>query len=151
MNPAAAKHQLDKLREWRKPYAKSLSLGPAIEKVASEARQADRGLSRVLEAWEAVAPEELATCCRPISLRAGMLEIACDSSAATYEVNRWLQSDGVAALAREGVPVLRVRLMGTSLQAQRSAGVQPKRPGGGKTNSNGKRDGVKGGGRPPRS
>lgn len=147
MNPAAAKHQLDKLREWRKPYAKSLSLGPAIEKVASQAKQADRGLSRVLEAWRQAVPPELWVCCRPIGLKAGTLEIACDSSAATYEVNRWLQSEGVAALAREGVPVLRVRLMGTSLQPGRSPGVQPKRPGGGKT----KRDGMKGDGRSTRS
>jgi len=139
VNPGAAKHQLDKLREWRRPYARDLSLGASIEKVASAARQADRGLSRVLEAWRAAAPAELAGCCRPIALKAGTLEIACDSSAATYEVNRWLQSEGVSALAREGVPVLRVRLVGTSLQPT----MQPRSPASGKT--------PKGGVRRPRS
>ncbi|MBL8886226.1 MAG: DUF721 domain-containing protein [Phycisphaerales bacterium] len=121
MNPGAAKHQLEKLREWRKPYARNLSLGEAIEKVASAARQADRGLSKVLEAWKASVPMELSGCCRPVALRAGTLEIACDSSAATYEVNRWLQGEGVAALAREGVPVLRVRLVGGSLGPKATA------------------------------
>jgi len=133
VNPGAAKLQLDKLREWRKPYARSLSLGKEIEQVASAARQADRGLSKVLEAWKAVAPAELAGCCRPVSLRTGTLEIACDSSAATYEVNRWLQSEGVAAFAREGVPVLRVRLVGSALLAA----VQPKKHAIGKNSAGG--------------
>ncbi len=117
---------------WRQPHARNLSLEAGIEKIAEAAKRADRGLSRALEAWIAAAPQELADCCRPISLRAGTLEMTCDSSAAAYELNRWLQSDGVAALAREGVPILRVRLVGGGAAKP----SQPKRPESGKSGKN---------------
>lgn len=88
-----------------------------------------------MQAWIAAAPPELVDCCRPTGLRAGTLELACDSSAAAYEVNRWLQGEGVAALSREGVPVLRVRLVGVSA----TKAVQPKTGQPGKTARNGAR------------
>lgn len=122
MHSAAAKLQIDRLRTWRLGKSKDVSIAAAAQRVAADARRADRGLAKVGEMWRELVPVEFADCCQPASVRMGTLEVACDSSAAAYALNRWFQSEGAAALARRGVAVIRLR---TVLVAART-GVQPK-------------------------
>ncbi|MBX3390222.1 MAG: DUF721 domain-containing protein [Phycisphaeraceae bacterium] len=123
MHSAAAKLHLDRLRKWRLSVPKNLTISAGVQRIAQDARRADRGLIKATEAWEETAPPEIAESCRPVALRSGTLEIACDSSAAAYSVNHWFQSEGAGALARRGVPVLRLRFVAGPVRNR----VQPDR------------------------
>lgn len=139
VNPASAQHQIEKLRAWRRPAVRNATIEAAVQQFAARARAADRGLSTVLEAWAACVPGPIAECCRPISLTSGTLEIACDSSPATYEVNRWLQDGGIAELTKRGVTLLKVRLVGSKSPPPRSPRAKPSRSEGAQPHGNAQR------------
>ncbi|MBN8598212.1 MAG: DUF721 domain-containing protein [Planctomycetes bacterium] len=130
MNPAAAQHQIEKLRAWRRPSVRNVTIEAAVKQIAAGARAADRGLSKVLEAWEACVPGPIGESCRPVSFVSGTLEIACDSSAATYEMNHWLQDGGAAELSKRGVALVKVRLVGSKPAPARAprGNAQRRRP-----------------------
>ncbi len=120
MNFGTTNKRLEMLREWRRTPARDLSVAPIVQQVARDARRVERGLGAAMEAWRVIAPDALAECCHPVGLSGGTLEMACDSSAAAYELNSWMQSEGRSAFAKVGVPVLRMKMAGKKAEPRRT-------------------------------
>ncbi|MBS0192582.1 MAG: DciA family protein [Phycisphaerales bacterium] len=112
MNLIEARARLEKLRKYRQRATPDLSIARQVGGVAQTLKREDRALARLVQAWDVAVPTELAEACRPRSVRAGIVEVACSSSAAGYALTRWLAEGGRAALASAGATVLGVHLCG---------------------------------------
>ncbi len=70
-----------------------------------------RRFGRLIDAWEAVLPGELAKRTAITALRGGVAHVVADSSPVAYEVNRVLREGALAALrAQTGAAVARVKV-----------------------------------------
>ncbi|HEX8877660.1 MAG TPA: hypothetical protein VF777_13000 [Phycisphaerales bacterium] len=112
MNPSVANARLARLRGFRCPPPPDRSIGAEVGRLARELRRSDRVLSRIEEVWEAAAPDALRTLARPVSFRAGVLELSCVAAAVRFEVDRWLQSGGREVVEKTlGTPIFRVKFV----------------------------------------
>lgn len=109
MNASVANARLAKLRGYRVPPAVDRSIAVEVGRIARQLRQTDRVLNKVEEVWAAAAPDTLRDLARPVSFKAGVLELACAAAAVRFEIDRWLQGGGRGVLEKTlGSTIFRV-------------------------------------------
>jgi hypothetical protein len=103
---------LQKLRGWRNPRERNLSLAPALADLTRDLRRQHKAVGGIGEAWAATVPAEFGRAAELVRLSRGVLTVKVTDAAARFALDRWLRSGGEAALARApGVSVKRVKLV----------------------------------------
>jgi len=100
-----------RLSQHRRLPGSAPSIAADIQRVAKQARRESRRVGSAAGAWCDLLPVTLLLRCRLDSLRSGTLNVHVDSSAALYEVDRFLREGATTALrAATGGAVQRVKL-----------------------------------------
>ena len=113
--------EIEKLRNLRSRKGRDLSILGAIEGVQANARRSHKKLGELIDLWIELLPEELVAGSSLRGIRGGLLQVAVESSAVLYEIDRRL---------REGLlQELRSRYHGTLVRVKlrMEAGEQPDR------------------------
>ena len=73
-------------------------------------RKVSRAEAAISQAWEAAAPDAIASRCTLIGMKAGHVEVGVPDSSTRYQTDRWLRSGGLRELsALAKVPIRGVR------------------------------------------
>ncbi len=99
---------LKPLRTWRVRPERDTSIGAQVTAIVRQIAASHRQSGAAVAAWEAAAPQALLKCCEVRGTNAGVLTIRAANSATRYQLDRWLQSGGEAALRSGGVAKVRV-------------------------------------------
>jgi hypothetical protein len=112
MNLRHANQELLRVRGWRNPRSRDLSIVAAVGDARVAAERASRSTSSLDRAWAAACPAELAGRAWPLSCARGVLTVRVSDAAARWELDRWLRSGGERELARAArVAIRRTRLV----------------------------------------
>jgi hypothetical protein len=84
-------NRLDKLREWRNPKAKDVTLGFLDGYFKQQIAKPYKQLKDVVAVWEQIIPAELQPFTRLESFSRGVLTVEVDSSARLYELDQQLR------------------------------------------------------------
>jgi hypothetical protein len=110
-DPARQLQQLRQLRCWPE---RDVSIARVIASTADHAKRTQKKLGELIELWEELVPPEVASHTSITGLRAGVLHVIVDSSAAGFELDR---------LLRTGLlDTLRTRFRGTLLRVKTRVG-----------------------------
>jgi hypothetical protein len=103
---------LAKLRGWRNPRERDLSIAPALSGLTKELRRHHKAVGGIGEAWAALVPAEVGAQAELVRLARGVLTVRVRDAATRFALDRWLRGGGVAALARApGVALKSVKLV----------------------------------------
>lgn len=94
-----------------RPAARDLSIGREVEAIRKAMDRLSKRLGQVGDLWIELIPAEIAEHTRLEGMRGGVLEVAVDSQAARYALDRVLRSGAEATLRERAVPpVAKVRV-----------------------------------------
>lgn len=111
MNPSPAR-QLDRLRSWRVPVARDLTLAGPLGDQARELKRQARTFGSLGAAWQELAPQGPGERASLVSLSRGVLTVRCEDAATRFELDRWLRAGGeIALIKRAAAKLTRVRLV----------------------------------------
>src|SRR5688572_6106479 len=103
--------EIERLRGFKAPRARNLSLDAILAKEGAELRRSRKGMPGIAEAWATVIPPDLAARTTLVGLKRGVLSVRAADSAVRYELDRLLRSGGEARLCRlTSVALRRVKL-----------------------------------------
>ncbi len=109
MNDPAAR--LEQLRNWRARPDREVAIGSLIDAKLADAQRTRKRLGSFVELWETVLPDELAAHTRVTGIRGGVVQVAVDSSATAYELDRRLREGLEEQMRRAyGKTFVRVRI-----------------------------------------
>lgn len=112
LNLRRANQELLKVRRWRNPTSRDLSIIAAVGDARAAVERTSRSTSALDRAWGAVAPPELSGRAWPLSCARGVLTIRVSDAAARWEVDRWLRSGAERELARTArMGIRKIRLV----------------------------------------
>jgi hypothetical protein len=112
MNLRRANQELLRVRRWRNPREKDLSIAAAVGEASGAVERASRSCTALDRAWAEVLPRELAGRAWPLSCARGVLTARASDGGARWELDRWLRSGGEQALAKAArVGIRRVKLV----------------------------------------
>lgn len=106
-------NRLQRLREWRNPRDRDLSLGFMPKQFKREVAAPHKQLGPIVELWTTLVPEDLAAHTRLQALRGGVLTVGVDSASHLYSLDRLLRAGLESKMinARPGPIFRRVRLV----------------------------------------
>lgn len=108
----ADQNELERLRKFRAPKERDLTLRVPLGFAAQELRRMRRGLGAVAAAWGQIVPPELAERTALVGISRGVLTVRASDASAKYELERLLRSGGEAAVVRASpVSLRRVRVV----------------------------------------
>jgi hypothetical protein len=102
---------LDRLRSMRVRPDRARDLHDDVSMHMKSIRKVSRAESAIAQAWEAAAPDAIASRCTLIGMKAGRVEIGVPDAPTRYQTDRWLRGGGLnelSALAK--IPIRGVRL-----------------------------------------
>lgn len=103
---------LRRLREFRNPRPRDLTITDAVRQVERETKKKVRSIGGVALAWETVVPPALRGRAAPVTLSRGVLTVRAADAAARFELDRFLRAGGDAALARAaGVAIKKIKIV----------------------------------------
>ena len=94
-------HQIEFLRKIRARPGRDLSVAAVIADTASSAARTHKKLGELIELWERLVPEDIASHTSLASLRGGVLHVIVDSSSTSFELDRLLRCGLTNQLRRE--------------------------------------------------
>ncbi len=104
--------RLARLRGWRIPAARDLSLKQEMSGIAREVRRLERSVGSLGEAWATLVPGPLAARTVILGVARAVLQVRCQDASTRYELERWLRAGGEHALVRAaGTRVIKVKLV----------------------------------------
>lgn len=86
-----AARQIEQLRDHRVRPEVDTSISSIISAAASKAQKTHKRLGRLIDLWEQLVPEKLASQTAITSLRAGTVHVAAADAATHYEIDRLLR------------------------------------------------------------
>lgn len=92
MSPAHSQDHLDRLRSWRNPKPRDLTLRFMPEQFKRQVARPHKQLAMLVELWSELVPDALLSHTRLAGLARGVLHVEVDSSARLYELDRLLRS-----------------------------------------------------------
>lgn len=103
---------LARMRGWRVPAARDLSLKQEMSGITREVRRLERSVGSLGEAWGTLVPGPLAVRTVILGVARGVLQVRCQDASTRYELDRWLRAGGEHALVRAaGARVIKVKLV----------------------------------------
>ncbi len=100
--------EFQKLRGWRAPHERDLSIAEAVGKELKTAAASQKRVSGISGAWDELVPEGLRRVCTPTAMNSGVLSVKASSAGARFQLDRWLRSGGEERLRSGGVKRVKV-------------------------------------------
>lgn len=112
MSAQGAQQELDRLRSFRNPRPRDLTIGGLVDAERQRAAKQARAVGGIAAAWHDVIPPALAEKTQILRLSRGVLTVRVRDAAAKYTLDRFLRSGGEASLIRRAsTGVNRVKLV----------------------------------------
>lgn len=103
-------NEIARLQKLRSRTPKDLSISGLVQAIQGQAEQTQKKLGELINLWDELVPPELAEHSSLLGIRGGVLQVAADSSALVFEIDR---------LLREGLlKELRSRYHGTLMRVK---------------------------------
>lgn len=115
--------QLIALRERRARPGPDLGIARTVAQTAGDAGKMQRKLGRLAALWTELVPESLASRTRLAGLHRGVLQVAVDSAATSFELDRLLRGGVLLQLQRRHTGTLvRVKVVVAAIESDTGAG-----------------------------
>ena len=83
--------KLEQLREWRGRKDRDLTVQQTLAKLKRSLKRSNSQLLQIAEVWKAEVPEFIYEQTHPISLKNGVLEVAVNGSAMSYQLQQLIR------------------------------------------------------------